>query len=285
MVNPNFPIPFISITTTTGVYPLPVAYGDDGYTAVTVKVTNAVADNLTVFTMSGTSAVAVPVASTAGDETQTAADISAAVNAGFTGTSRLGMVSISREYSSLEPQYPYPDGFSVVTFSGATAAVVVNTRLVIQEEGVTTDGTYLLLDAARPFNPALPTPQVNAGYVSTQFPISITEGMYLWIPELGTMHKITRMKAGGYGQGATYKDIGFHVRLDPVPATAAGELYAVLPFNVMRRKCRVKNVGAASATVDGQTLAAGQEISYDAREKPFVYDCSATTLNFVFDGL
>lgn len=286
MVNANFPPPFISVSGSTGVLPLPVDYGDDGYTAVTVKITGAAADNLTVLTLSGTSGVAVPVAMTAGDEAASAADIAAAVNANFTGTSRGDMVSVSREFDALLPQYPYPTGFSVVTFSGASTAVVVNTRLVIEEEGVTTDGTYLLLDAARPFDQSLaPGAQPNAGYVSRQTPVAIAEKMYIWIPELGTMHQITRMKAGGYGQGPQYTDQAYHIALDPVPATAAGELYAVLPFLPMRRNCKVRNVGGADATVDGYTLTDGSVIEFEAREKPFVYDATGTILEFVFDGL
>lgn len=287
MVNPNFPIPFKSVTGAgVGVYPLPVDYGDDGYTAVTVKITSAAAGDLTVFTMSGTAAVTTPVPVVAGDPAQTALDIANAAVTGFTGIANGSMVSISREYSDLQPQYPYPPNFSVVTTTGATTKTVVNTRLVIEEEGGGIDGTYLLLDAARPFDQSLPPgPQPDAGYVSRQTPVSIAEKMYVWIPELSTMHQITKMKAGGYGEGPEYKDVAYHITLDPVPATSAGELYAVLPFLPMRRRCTVRNVGGAAATLDGQAFAAGSYVEFEAREKPFVYNPLTSTLEFVFDGL
>lgn len=285
MVEPNFPAQYTTLTNYVGPFPLPVEYGDDGYTAVTVKITAAAAGDLTVFTMSGESAVVVPVAVTAGDEAATAADIAAAPETGFAGTSRGDMVSISRE-NTLGAQYAYPPGFSVVTFDPGTTAVVVNTRLVIQEVGGTSDGTYLLLDAANPFNPGLaPGAQPAAGTVSVRGPVAITQYMYLWIDELGTLHRITEFKAGGYGRGPQYQDVAYHITLDPVPATAAGELYAVRPFLPMRRKCRLENVGGAPATVDGQVLADGFAIDLDARTSPYLIDASGTVLQATFDAV
>lgn len=263
------------------VYPRPIKYHDDGRTAVVVKLSNAgtAADNLDAFTFNGnpvTSAVATPVAMTAGDAAASVADIAAAVEPGFEAVVAGRSVMISRDVP-WEDKWAEGADFSVVTFDGATVPVsVVETRLVLIEAYA---GTHFIMDAGHPVTNPFPAANPGAEQASMARPSSLAFGGHVWIPELGTVHTIvTHPRKMGGGLHTPDWDTYYLVELDPVPATNASEFYAILPVPQIQGNVRIKNTGGATATVDGQPLAAGSEITFTHRLRPFLYDATGTTL-------
>lgn len=269
--------------TGTGIFPNPIRYAFDGKVAVALKILNAAADNLDALEVLGIAAVTTPVAATAGDEAATAADIAAAAAAGYFANSHLSMVAISsdipqRGYGAGSVRY----GFSTVSFDGATTFIAVETPLVIQEWGGTTDGTYRMMDAAFP-GPS-PTSNPTAQECLIDRPYTVGVDSWIYIPELETFHKVLRRDIAGGGGFSPSWNTHFAILLDPVPATVPGELYAVLPLPPMNTTVVVTNSGGATATVDGQALAAGRSVSFVRRTSPIKWNATGTLLDFTFDG-
>lgn len=284
--------PFISVSNEIGTFPRPVSYGDDGKTALTLKIISAAAEDLTALELSPLvlpapdyEAITVPVALTAGDPQQSVIDIAAAVNAGYLANTVDNMVMVSRDVL-YRGSGTLPPNFDNVTFSGAaTTYVVANTRYLIQNNG---GDRVFLMDASQPRTQPIPGPDADAGECSTGDPFAIGPNSWLWLPDTETAHRIVSLlriqRSDSFYSQALYPD-AWHMTLDPAPVlNAAPELYAAIPIPPISARVGVRNVGGAPAIVDGSIMAPdGNWLTYQRKGNPIQYDCSGTTLEFMFD--
>lgn len=266
------------------VRPNPIAYNDDGMTAIVLTFLVVAADNLTAVNFGATNALAAPVPMTAGNPSQSAIDTAAGVAVGFTAKAIGGTVTFQRDPNTLGGSYL--PAFSSVTFSGATTSSVTNTRLVIRENGAT--DTYDMLDAGIPADP-FPGPDLGAGIAGWTNPYGLRLGSFVWIPQLLSLHEIVNGPfAAGGGIYTGDVDTTIHISLFPVPLTTAGQIYAILPVPTSAMHVSVTNTGAAGATIDGatgtQALAVGTTANFWVAQKPLVVNATATTVQVLIES-
>lgn len=292
------PNSYTDASTEANVWPRPINYGDDGKTAVTIKIVTAAAGDITALNMSAGvfgsasdyEAITAPVALTAGDETQSVLDIAAAVNPGFFANAFGNMLCVSRDTDG-RGFLDLPANFSTVTFSNANSTVVVaETRYVISMNGsIVGNGCFHLQDAAFPLTVAPPLPDPDAGTCPTSIPYSIKVGTWVWLPDFRTIHEITKLREVVatapqmvYGR---QDPVAWTMELSPAPTVNPGELYAIIPIPPINTRVSVMNTGGAPAIVDGHAMAPSTEAKeWKHRKTPLHYDPSGSILEFTFDN-
>lgn len=256
------PLPY-QVLTGTGVFPLPFRYGDDGRVPLVVVITDAAGDDLTVLDICGVTALSAPVTTTVGDEEQTAADIAAEINGnaiGFTAVAYLNMVAVLSTNTIVAANIPLNTGVSgdyTVTFDGATVFTACQTPYILEKAG--TVGNHYLYSGANPGIDIVPISQGRA----------IGLGTSLWIPALGTWHRISQMIPDRVASQS--KSVRATVFLDPVPSTSMGDVLCAVPFPTFTTPMVFENIGGSNGTVDGQIVVGGQKVAFTNKDTPVLY--------------
>lgn len=272
------PVPPYAVTDGTywpngqGTIPLPIIYPDNGGTYVVVDISGAVGgDSLDTLVFNGVTLLTNPVPMVPGDDNQSALDVLTEVETTtsnlFSGTVTGGRLVINRT-----------DGNGLATggvqftatTGGGTTITAVPARFVIEENGPV-PGTYYIMDALDP----------GVNVADTLSFATIITYMWVYLPELHTVHQITSYRVAGGPLPLAAQGAYFHARLDPAPATTPGTQYIMQLLPPALAGVNIKNIGGAPGEINDAVFDDQQEFdrSITSRQllRPITYDSTGTT--------